>query len=53
LFFRNYPTVKPGSTIVVPEKAPNSGLKVGFGDLGGISAALTALVGIIAVLSKK
>ncbi len=53
LFFRSYPVVKPGSTIVVPEKAPNSGIKVGFGDLGGISAALTALVGIIAVLSKK
>jgi protein involved in polysaccharide export with SLBB domain len=53
LFFRTYPVVKPGSTIVVPEKAPDSGLKIGFGDLGGISAALTALVGIIAVLSKK
>ncbi|MEO8887345.1 MAG: SLBB domain-containing protein [Mucilaginibacter sp.] len=53
LFFRSYPTVKPGSTIVVPEKAPNEGLHVGFGDLGGISAALTALVGIVAILIKK
>jgi protein involved in polysaccharide export with SLBB domain len=51
LFFRNYPIVKPGSKIVVPEKSPNR-LKIGIGDLGGIATALTALVSIIAILSK-
>ncbi len=51
LFFRNYPVVKPGSQIVVPEKSPNR-LKIGIGDLGGIATALTALVSIIAILSK-
>lgn len=51
LFFRNYPIVKPGSQIVVPEKSPNR-LKIGIGDLGGIATALTALVSIIAILSK-
>jgi protein involved in polysaccharide export with SLBB domain len=51
LFFRNYPIVKPGSKIVVPEKSPNR-MKIGIGDLGGIATALTALVSIIAILSK-
>lgn len=52
LFFKSYPTVKPGSKIIVPEKSPDSRLKVGMGDLGGIAAALTALVSIVAILSK-
>jgi len=52
LFFRNYPSVKPGSKIVVPEKIPDTGLKIGFGDLGGIAAALTAIVSIIAIVHK-
>jgi len=52
LFFRNYPEVKPGSKIMVPEKAPDTGIKIGLGDLGGIAAALTAIVSIIAILHK-
>jgi protein involved in polysaccharide export with SLBB domain len=52
LFFRNYPKVKPGSKIIVPEKTPDNKFKVGFGDLGGIAAALTALVSIVAILHK-
>jgi hypothetical protein len=52
LFFRNFPRVKPGSQIIVPEKAPDSGIKIGLGDIGGIATALTALVSIIAILHK-
>lgn len=52
LFFRIYPTVKPGSKIVVPEKAPASGVKIGLSDIGGIATALTAIVSIIAILHK-
>ncbi|MCC8423963.1 SLBB domain-containing protein [Mucilaginibacter sp. UR6-11] len=52
LFFRHYPTVKPGSKIIVPEKAPDNKIKIGFGDLGSIAAALTALVSIVAILHK-
>lgn len=52
LFFRNYPVVKPGSKVVVPEKAPDPGIHIGFGDLGGIAAALTAVVSIIAIVLK-
>jgi protein involved in polysaccharide export with SLBB domain len=52
LFFRHYPKVKPGSKIVVPEKTPDNKIKVGFGDLGSIAAALTALVSIVAILHK-
>ncbi|MFD2145304.1 SLBB domain-containing protein [Mucilaginibacter antarcticus] len=53
LFFRSYPKVKPGSKIVVPEKAPESNLlQLGFGNIAGIAAALTALVSIVAILKK-
>jgi len=52
LFFRHYPKVKPGSKIIVPEKTPDNKIKVGFGDLGSIAAALTALVSIVAILHK-
>jgi protein involved in polysaccharide export with SLBB domain len=52
LFFRSYPKVKPGSKIIVPENSAQSKFKIGFGDLGGIAAALTALVSIVAILSK-
>jgi protein involved in polysaccharide export with SLBB domain len=52
LFFRNYPAVKPGSKIVVPEKSPDSRIKIGIGDISGIAAALTAIVSIIAILHK-
>ena len=52
LFFRNYPSVKPGSKIIVPEKTPDSRFKINFGDIGGIAAALTAIVSIIAILHK-
>ncbi|HEY0175308.1 MAG TPA: SLBB domain-containing protein, partial [Pedobacter sp.] len=53
LFFRNYPSVKPGSKIVVPEKAPGNGLlKMGIGEIGGITSAVTALISLIAILTK-
>ncbi|MEX8548393.1 MAG: SLBB domain-containing protein [Mucilaginibacter sp.] len=52
LFFRNYPSVKPGSKIIVPVKTPKA-LKIGFGDLAVIIApVLTALVSLFAILHK-
>jgi protein involved in polysaccharide export with SLBB domain len=52
LFFRNYPSVKPGSRIIVPEKRPDLRFKLGFAEISGITSALTALIGLIAILSK-
>ena len=53
LFIRNYPTVKPGSKIIVPEKSAQSKFKIGFGDLAVIIApVLTALVSLFAILHK-
>lgn len=52
LFFRNYPEVKPGSKIIVPEKSADSRIKIGIGDVGAIATALTAIVSIIAILHK-
>jgi protein involved in polysaccharide export with SLBB domain len=53
LFFRNYPSIKPGSKIIVPEKNGRSGLlKMGLGEIGGITSAVTALISLIAILNK-
>lgn len=52
LFFRNYPSVKPGSKIIVPEKDPEVKFKLGVGDITGIATALTALISLIVVLKK-
>ncbi|PJJ84073.1 SLBB domain-containing protein [Mucilaginibacter auburnensis] len=53
LFFRSYPPVKPGSKIVVPEKNPEIKFKLGAGEIGGVAAILSALVSMVAVLSRK
>jgi protein involved in polysaccharide export with SLBB domain len=50
LFFRNYPSVKPGSKIVVPEKSPDNRFKIGLGDISGLAAVLTAIVSLVAIL---
>ncbi len=52
LLFRNYPSVKPGSTILVPKKNPEYKFKLGFAEISGITSAVTALIGLIAILSK-
>nr|WP_294794096.1 SLBB domain-containing protein [uncultured Mucilaginibacter sp.] len=52
LFFKSYPSVKPGSKIIVPEKNPESRFKIGVGEIGGIAAILSALVSMVAILSK-
>lgn len=52
LFFRNYPSVKPGSTIMVPKKNPDLKFKLGFAEITGITSAVTALIGLIAILYK-
>lgn len=52
LFFKSYPSVKPGSKIVVPEKSPESRFRLGVGEIGGIAAILSALVSMVAILSK-
>lgn len=52
LVFRNYPSVKPGSTIIVPNKNPNNKFRLGFAEISGITSAVTALIGLIAILNK-
>lgn len=50
LFFRNYPTITPGSKIIVPEKTFK--LKLGVGEISAITSAIGALVTLIAILVK-
>ena len=52
LFFRIYPRVLPGSKITVPEKQGEIKLKLGLGEVSAITSALTALVGLIAILYR-
>jgi protein involved in polysaccharide export with SLBB domain len=53
LFFRNYPSIKPGSKIIVPEKDGRSSLlKMGLGEIGAITSALTAVITLIAILAR-
>ncbi|MCJ8209802.1 SLBB domain-containing protein [Mucilaginibacter sp. RS28] len=52
LVFRVYPKVKPGSKIIVPEKDPEVKFRLGVGDFASIASALTALIGLIAILKK-
>jgi len=52
LFFRTYPTVTPGSKIFVPEKNPNGRAKVTIAEFGALATALTAIVSLIAILSR-
>lgn len=52
LFFRNYPSVKPGSTIIVPKKSTGYKFKLGFAEITGITSAVTALIGLIAILNR-
>ena len=50
LFFRNYPSVKPGSVIHVPKENPDLKFKLGFAEISGIISAITGLVGLIAIV---
>lgn len=52
LFFRSYPSIKPGSAITIPKKNPDSKLKLGFAEISGITSAVTALIGLIAILTR-
>jgi hypothetical protein len=52
LFFRNYPKINPGSSIQVPQRNPNNKLRLGFAEISGITSAVTAVIGLIAILGK-
>jgi protein involved in polysaccharide export with SLBB domain len=49
LFFRNYPSVEPGSIIIVPKKALGPP-HISLAEIGGITSAITALISLIAIL---
>lgn len=52
LFFRNYPTVKEGSRIIVPEKSDADRSKLSIAEVATITTSLTALLGLIIALKK-
>lgn len=52
LVFRSYPSVIPGSIITVPKKNPDSKRRLEFAEISGITSAITALIGLIAILYK-
>lgn len=52
LFFRNYPSVSAGSQIIVPNPDLQVKVKLGVGEISAAATILTALVSLIAVLSR-
>ncbi len=52
LIFKNYPAVVPGSKITIPEKAADLRFKLGLGEVGALTSALTALIGLIAIMTR-
>jgi protein involved in polysaccharide export with SLBB domain len=51
LFFKNYPSVKPGSEIIVPEKQERRN-KLTAGEIIGISSALASLAGVVIAILR-
>ncbi len=52
LFFRNYPPVKEGSRIIVPEKSDNDRSKLSIAEVATITTSLTAILGLIIALKN-
>lgn len=50
LFFKSYPTVKPGSEIIIPKRAERKGLSTG--EVIGISSALASLAGVVIAILR-
>lgn len=51
LFFKKYPSVLPGSKIIVPKKGPAK-IRLGFGEMSAITSSLAAVVTMIALFVK-
>jgi protein involved in polysaccharide export with SLBB domain len=51
LFFRNYPSVKPGSEIIVPEKEERKS-KLTTPEIVGLSSALASLAGVVIAILR-
>lgn len=50
LFFRNYPTVKPGSKIIIPERPADAKKGLSIIEITALTGGLSALVSLISVL---
>jgi protein involved in polysaccharide export with SLBB domain len=50
LFFKSYPTIKPGSEIVIPKRVERKGLSTG--EVIGISSALASLAGVVIAILR-
>jgi hypothetical protein len=52
LFFRSYPTIKPGSKIVVPAAEGSMAKLISSNNVSAILTSLTALISLIVLLKK-
>jgi protein involved in polysaccharide export with SLBB domain len=50
LFFRNYPVVKAGSKIIVPEKTDTQRRGLSVVEISALTGTLSALIGLISIL---
>jgi protein involved in polysaccharide export with SLBB domain len=51
LFFRDYPSISPGSKITIPEKTLNP-FRLGVGEISALTSVITAVITLVAILSK-
>jgi protein involved in polysaccharide export with SLBB domain len=53
LFFNNYPAIKPGATIYVPEKPKREGHRISVGETVALTSSLVTLTALVISLFKK
>ena len=52
LFFKQYPTIKPGSELIVPKKFTKAGKGTSLGEVMGMASVMASLAGVIIAILK-
>ena len=52
LFFNHYPTIKPGSELIVPKKFTKTGKGTSAGEVMGMASVMASLAGVIIAILK-
>jgi protein involved in polysaccharide export with SLBB domain len=52
LFFKQYPTIKPGSELIVPKKFTETGKGISLAETMGMASVMASLAGVIIAILK-
>jgi protein involved in polysaccharide export with SLBB domain len=53
LFFRNYPEIRPGATIYVPEKPKKEGNRISFGETVALTSSVVTVAALVMNLLRR